>query len=88
MYNDGGELENNNIKVFIDGRADLYSNVNLKDYLIIANLFGDYKETINKYNFDYFLVSHNSSISSYLNYSNEYNIIYKDEELLLYKKNN
>lgn len=86
MYNYGGELVNNNIKVFIDGRADLYSNVNLKDYLIIANLFGDYKETINKYNFDYFLVSHNASISSYLNYSNEYKIIYNDEELLLYKK--
>ena len=33
MYDDGGDLIYNDIKVFIDGRADLYSKYNYKDYL-------------------------------------------------------
>ena len=86
MYDYGGELVNNDIKVFIDGRADLYSKYNMKDYLSISNLYGDYQDTINKYNFDYFLVSHNTPITSYLSYSNDYKKIYSDKELILYKK--
>lgn len=86
MYNFGGELVYHDIKVFVDGRADLYSNYNYKDYLNISLLKKDYVKLIDKYNFDYFLVDKDSSINTYLKYSNDYELLYKDDESLIYKK--
>ena len=86
MYNYGGELIYNDIKVFIDGRADLYSKYNYKDALNISNLNEDYVKLINKYDFDYFLVSKDYSINTYLKYNDDYEVIYQNKELSLYKK--
>ena len=86
MYDYGGELLYNNIKVFIDGRADLYSKYNYKDYINISTCNEDYVKIFNKYNFDYCLVSKKYPINTYLKYSNDYEVIYKNKELLLYKK--
>ncbi len=86
MYNYGGELIYNDIPVFIDGRADLYSKYNYKDYLIISNLYPDYMFTINNYDFDYYLVEKTFPISIYLKYNPDYISIYEDNKLALYKK--
>lgn len=85
MYDYGGELVYNDIKVFIDGRADLYSKYNYKDYLNISNSSGNYTKLIEKYNFDYFLVDKKYPINNYLKYNN-YKLIYKNKDILLYKK--
>ena len=87
MYDYGGELVSNDIKVFIDGRADLYSKYNYKDYLKISNASGNYIELIDKYNFDYFLVNKKYPVNNYLKYNNNYELIYKNKNILLYKKN-
>lgn len=86
-YNIGGELIYNNIPVFIDGRADLYSNDYLNDYLVIQNTSKNFELLIAKYDFDYYLVYENSNISEYLKNNNSYNLIFEDTEYLLYKKN-
>lgn len=86
MYDYGGELIYNNIKVFIDGRADLYSKYNYKDYLDISLLHDDYVKIINKYNFDYFLVDVDYPINSYLKYNSNYTSIYSNKKFILYKK--
>lgn len=88
MYDYGGVLIYNDILVFIDGRADLYSKYNFKDYLDISKLNGDYPKLIEKYNFDYFLVSTNYSINTYLKYSDKYEVIYENKErnFRLYKE--
>ena len=86
-YDLGGELLYNDIYVFIDGRADLYSKINLKDYLIISNTSSGFIELINKYNFDYYLVNKNSNINYYLNNNKSYELIYFENNYLLYKKN-
>ena len=86
MYDYGGELIYNDIEVFIDGRADLYSKYNYKDYLDISYLEGDYVKLIDKYDFDYFLVSSDYSIATYLKYSDEFELIVKDKNIYLYKK--
>ena len=85
MYDYGGELVYNDIKVFIDGRADLYTKYNYKDYLNISNLNDDYVKLINKYNFDYFLVSKKYPINTYLKYNDNYDIVYKNKNYVLYK---
>ena len=87
MYDYGGELIYNDIKVFIDGRADLYSKYNYKDYLRISNLDGDYLTSLEKYNFDYLLVSNKYPIKTYLDNNSSYSSIYKNKEYTLYKKN-
>jgi len=87
MYDYGGELIYNDIKVFIDGRADLYSPYNYKDYINISKLGSDYVELISKYNFDYFLVDRNYPISTYLKYDADYELIYAEDDILFYKKN-
>ena len=87
VYDYGGELVNNDILVFIDGRADLYSKYNYKDYLNISNLDGDYIKLIDKYDFDYFLVNTKFSINTYLKYNDNYELIYKNSNTRLYKKN-
>ena len=86
MYDYGGELIYNEIFVFVDGRADLYSKSNLLDYKNISMLQGDYIKLINKYDFDYYLVTEKYPINTYLSYSEDYELIYKEENIILYKK--
>ena len=86
MYDYGGELIYNDIKVFIDGRADLYTKYNYKDYLNISSLNKDYVRLIDKYNFDYLLVSSKYPINTYLKYNDQYELLLKDKNVLLYKK--
>lgn len=86
MYDYGGELIYNDIEVFVDGRADLYSKRNLSDYDSISRLERDYVELINNYDFDYFLVMKNFSINTYLSYSDDYEVVYSEKEMILYKK--
>lgn len=87
MYNYGGELIYNDIDVFIDGRADLYSEYNYVDYLNISKLEKDYIKLIDKYNFDYFLVDKEYPIYTYLKYNDNYKKIIEEENVILYKKN-
>ena len=86
MYDYGGELVYNEIPVFVDGRADLYSKYNLSDYNNISMLQGDYVQLIEKYNFDYFLVTEGYPIATYLSYSDDYEVIYEEEGIILYTK--
>lgn len=86
MYDYGGELVYNDILVFVDGRADLYSKYNLDDYSNISMLNGDYVKLIEKYNFDYFLVAKKYPIGMYLQYSEDYDVILEEDEMILYKK--
>ena len=86
MYDYGGELIYNDILVFIDGRADLYSKYNLDDYSKISTLNGDYMELIKKYDFDYFLVMSNYPINTYLKYSNDYKEVLNEKNMILYTK--
>lgn len=86
MYDDGGELIYHDILVFIDGRADLYSNYNYEDYLSISNLEKNTSNLIEKYHFDYFLVHKSYPIYTYLKNNDRYIKIYSDEDIVFYKK--
>ena len=85
-YNYGGYLIYNEIPVFVDGRADMYSGHNLEDVFII-----DYyakQEVIDKYDFDMFLVSSESAISNYLSNNSDYEKLISDEKSVVYKEIN
>lgn len=87
-YNVGGELIYNDIPVFIDGRADLYSYHGiLNSYIAIDNTYLDYKASIKMYDFDYYLVS-SGYIRNYLNDNDSFELVYFDSktDYSLYKK--
>ena len=88
MYDYGGDLIYNNIDVCVDGRADLYSKYNYKDYLDITYLNKDYVSLIKKYNFDYMLIDDRFSIGTYLKYADNYQLIYSNKHIKIYKKMN
>ena len=86
-YNIGGELIYRNINVFIDGRADLYSPTVLSNYLTITNTTKNYQSLIQKYDFDYYLVNKKSNINKYLKNQDTIQLMIKDSNYILYKKN-
>lgn len=88
-YNYGGDLVYNDIKVFIDGRADLYSSSDVfKDFIDIYYFEGDYYSLMCKYSFDYYLVEKNSSLDYYLRYNDQFKLIYMNGDVKMYEKKN
>ena len=87
IYDHGGELIYNDIKVFVDGRADLYSDHDIfNEYLTMVNLDGGYSYYLNKYDFDYFVVSDNYRIYMYLLENDNYKLIYTNKSVHIFRK--
>ena len=89
LYNDygaGGYLIYKDIPVFIDGRADLYSDYNYRDSLDIMYYKESFNTKLNKYKFDYYFVSDGFQINNYLKNNSDYKLIYKENNYYFYKK--
>ncbi len=85
-YDYGGYLIYNNILVFVDGRADLYSKYNYKEANDLSNLRGNFQKIIEKYKFDYFLLKKKSGLSYYLKERQDYDVVISDAKNIVYKK--
>ena len=83
-YDYGGYLIYCDIPVFVDGRADVYSDYNLKDFYQLMNLSSGYENIIEKYQFDYYLIPKTIPLAQYLEDSS-YEKLY-DSSVCLYKK--
>ncbi|MGN0383709.1 MAG: hypothetical protein ACI4DS_05510 [Eubacterium sp.] len=100
LYNDydfGGSLIYNDIQVFVDGRADIYSGKILDDYISLSRLNYNsdsgcskenfVEELIEKYNFDAFLISPKRSIYFYLcDHPEKYVIIDCNDDFAYFKR--
>ena len=95
LYNEyiwGGYLILNDVKVFIDSRADLYTEeyndgvTVAKDFAKIQMLQEGYKEAMEKYNFNMYLVHSNTLTSRMLDDKEEFKCIYTDDAASIYKK--
>lgn len=86
MYDYGGELIYHDIPVFVDGRADLYSSYNFKDYLTISKFESGCIYFMKKYDFDYYLLSNNYPVYNYLEDNDNYQLIYSYNNIYLFKK--
>lgn len=84
-YDYGAYLIYQNIPVFIDGRADLYSKTIYKDYQDISRLRYQFPTLIFKYQFDYFIIPKKTGLFSYLKENDNYDLIYLDQECALFK---
>ena len=84
-YDYGAYLIYNDIDVFVDGRADLYSGEVYQDYQTLSRLKPSFSKVIDKYNFDYYILPRDIGLTTYL--KEKYEIIYKDKECLIFKAN-
>ena len=84
-YGYGGYLISENIKVFVDGRCDLYSDYNYRDYYNISILNFGFDKLIKKYDFDYFIIPSDFGLSTYLSNNNSYQLVYKDKNTVIFK---
>lgn len=85
-YNSGGYLTYRGISVFVDGRADIYTSINLSDSLRLNRGSYDSIQLIKKYDFDYMLVFRQSTLDALLGYNEDmFTLIESDERFHLYK---
>ena len=90
LYNDydyGGYLIYHDIPVFVDGRADFYSDIDTyKDYIYIGSTDNRYKfeKLLEKYQFDFFLTPKNRRIYYYLK-EHKYPIVYEEKNGVLFR---
>lgn len=100
LYNDysfGESLIFEEVPVFMDGRADLYSGHNLRDGMELALLkrmdeggenvgVYDPQEVIDKYGFDYLLIRKQQPLAVWLeSRPDQYRLIYEDDTAVFYK---
>ena len=88
IYNDygiGGYLVWNEVKVFIDGRADLYSPLGIfKESLLVDK--GEFEEVFKKYNITMALINKKSFLAKLLTNHGWERIWHDDNFVLLHKR--
>lgn len=83
-YNYGGYLIYNDIKPMIDGRADMYSETLLKDYINYSNFLRP--ELRERYDFDYLLVDKGLRLDNlFISQPEHYEKLAEDKKSVLYK---
>ncbi len=93
QYSFGSYLILNDIKVFIDSRADLYTSIYnpgtkiLEDYLNCDRIKVYHREIFDKYNLNYALVYADAPINIALSNDPGFTKIYDDESFILFKRN-
>lgn len=83
-YGFGGYLIYNDIPVFIDGRADMYSKYNFKDAVDIENHGYDY--LLSGYNFDMVVIPTNIPLNIHLSTNKNYKLTSQIEDVVIYEK--
>lgn len=89
-YNWGGyliwELYDEDIHVFVDGRADIFSKYILDDYERMYLLSQGWQNDFDKHNFDSALLISNSLLASYLVNELNWKVKYKDDNIIFITK--
>lgn len=84
FYDYGGYLIYNDIKVFIDGRADMYSKYNFRDAMELQDRGYDY--LLDGYNFDMFVLPNNIALTIHLANNNKYQVTKQIDNVVIYEK--
>ena len=93
-YDEGGYIEYQGFKCYIDPRAEVFLKSNNKQKDIFIEYYNlrtgviNYKDFLNTYNFDYLVVAfYENILFTYIDESKNYTLIYNENnKLKLYKK--
>lgn len=80
------ELHDKGINVFIDGRADIFSKVTMKDYVNILKMKENYEELVEKYDFDAIFLSKNQPLTKVVAFSKDWKKVYEDNLSIFFVK--
>jgi hypothetical protein len=90
-YNYGGYLEFRGFKVYMDGRAEVFLKSNNKkddifiEYYKLQHGRIYYRDVLDKYDFDYLLVSDEEAIYYCLDYDGDYKLIHSSSHYKIYE---
>jgi len=76
------------IKVFIDGRADMYGETIMEDYLKIVKLDNDVDELLESYRINWVLFSESTALVRYLKVTGDWKEIYNDNRFSVLTRTN
>lgn len=83
-YNWGGYLIWEGLPVFIDGRADVYGDAFMDEYVLAYQLRGDWRVPLEKYDVDYVLIESGASFARLLEETPEWERAYQDEVAVIF----
>ena len=83
-YNWGGYLLWKGYKVFIDGRADVYMDDFMNEYVLAYQLRGDWRRPLEKHDVEYVLIESGASFEALLEASAEWEQVYRDERAAIF----
>lgn len=87
-YNYGGYLIYHDIPVYVDGRADIYSAHNLKDYVDFTKFkIPDIEKYLKENGFDYILLQKSHAVVNYLEDMDYLEVIAEDTTTVFYRIN-
>ena len=86
-YNWGGYLLWRGYPVFIDGRADVYLDAFMDEYVLAYQLRGDWRRPLDRYDVDYILIERGASFAALLEESDEWAQEYADEQAVIFVRN-
>ena len=90
-FNYGSYLELKGIPAFMDSRSEVYceefnDTTVLKDVMKLENGIVSYKDIFNKYDITHVLVATTYIVNVYIEYDEEYKILYQDDAFVLYER--
>ncbi len=74
-------------KVFFDGRADIYGNEKLQEYLNVANMRPGWEKVLDKYDINWIIYDTDSPLSQILAMKKDWKLVYTDNIASIYVKN-
>lgn len=83
-YNWGGYLLWKGYRVFIDGRADVYLDEFMDEYVLAYQLRGDWRRPLDRFSVDYILIESGASFETLLEISPEWQRVYRDEQAVIF----
>ena len=73
--------------MFIDGRADVYLDAFMDEYVLAYQLRGDWRRPLDRYDVDYILIERGASFAALLEESDEWAQEYADEQAVIFVRN-
>ena len=83
-YNWGGYLIWKGFPVFIDGRADVYGDAFIDEYMLAYWLHGDWRVPLDRYSVEYVLVESNLAFARLLEEAADWKCVYRDEVAVIF----
>jgi hypothetical protein len=70
--------------VFIDGRADVYGDAFMDEYVLAYQLRGDWRRPLERYGVELVLIESGASLEALLNESDGWQRVYRDELAVIF----